>query len=82
MDAILRLMEPDDTTLMTRVPFTDQQLKNTNEAATQTGYANDIQAYCQKAIATQVELNIQKKAGIPLPVLRRLSVKSTELNRM
>ena len=50
--AISALMAPDDSTSLIRIPFTDQQFKNTQKAAQIV--SSDFQEYCQRAINAQV----------------------------
>ena len=66
LEAISLLMQPDESTSMIRVPFTDQQLEATHRAANMVNA--EFQEYCQMAIATQVEkdLSLANASGNPL----------------
>lgn len=50
--AISSLMQPEDETSLIRIPFSDDQFKDTQRAAVIV--SSDFQDYCQRAIEAQV----------------------------
>lgn len=57
--SIQKLMgDPEDSTSLIRIPFTDEQLRNTQDAAAMTKM--DLQSYCQKAIEENVKQDLKQ----------------------
>jgi len=56
--AIQELMEPEDSTSLIRIPFTDEEFQRAQQAA-RLVKEDDFQKYCQAAIAAQVSEDLQ-----------------------